>query len=30
MPILSPLIRQPLLRAADPFMAALTAVTAPP
>jgi predicted O-methyltransferase YrrM len=29
MPILSPFIRQPLLRAADPFMAALTAVTAP-
>ncbi len=29
MPILSPSIRQPLLRAADPFMAALTALTAP-
>lgn len=29
MPILSPSIRQPLLRAADPVMAALTALTAP-
>lgn len=29
MPILSPSIRQPLLRAADPIMAALTALTAP-